>query len=45
MKRTQILMNKPAYLNLSVLEMRKTVIYVFWYNKVKLWEKKQNYVT
>ena len=44
MKRTQIL-NKPVYLNLSILEMSKTVIYVFWYNNVKLWGKKQDYVT
>ena len=35
MKKTQILMNKPIYLGLSILDLRKTVIYEFWYDYVK----------
>ena len=35
MKRTQILINKPVYLGLSTLEIRKIVMYEFWYNYVK----------
>ena len=35
MRKTQILMNKPVYLGLSVLDLNKTVIYEFWYNHVK----------
>ena len=35
MKRTQTLLNKPAYLGLSILEMSKTVMYEFWYDYVK----------
>ena len=35
MRKTQILMNKPVYLGLSVLDLNKTVIYEFWYNYVK----------
>ena len=35
MKKTQILMNKPVYLGLSMLELSKTVIYEFWYDYVK----------
>ena len=36
MKRTHILMNKSVYLDLSILEMSKTVMYKFWYNYEKL---------
>ena len=36
MKRTQILMNKPAYLGLSILEISKTLMNEFWYDYVKL---------
>ena len=36
MKRIQILMNKPVYLGLSILEMSKTVMYELWYDYVKL---------
>ena len=32
MKRTRILVNKPIYLDISVLEMSKTVMYEFWYD-------------
>ena len=35
MKKTQILMNKPVYLGLSILDLSKTVIYEFWYDYVK----------
>ena len=36
MKKTQILMNKPVYLGISILELSKILMYVFWYNYVKL---------
>ena len=36
MKKTQIFMNKPAYLSVSILELSKTVIYKFWYDYIKL---------
>ena len=35
MKRTQILVNKPIYLGLSILKMSKTVMYEFWCHYVK----------
>ena len=45
-KKSWILMNKPVYLGVSVLETSKTVMYEFWYDYVKpKMEKKQNYVT
>ena len=31
-KKTWKIMNEPVYLNLSVLEMSKTVMYEFWYD-------------
>ena len=42
-----ILMNKPVYLGLSALEIRKIAMYEFWhgYIKKKKIEKKQNYYT
>ena len=36
MKKTQILMNKPLCLGLSILELSKILMYEFWYNYVKL---------
>ena len=36
MKKTQILMNKSAYLGLSILDLIKTVMYEFWFEYVKL---------
>ena len=30
MKKTQILMNKPAHLGLLILDLSKTVMYEFW---------------
>ena len=35
MKKTQILMNKPIYLNLSMLNQSEGVIYEFWYGYIK----------
>ena len=35
MEKTQILMNKPVYLGLSILDLSKTVIYEFWCDYVK----------
>ena len=32
MRKTQILMNKPVYLSLSILDLSKTVMNDFWYN-------------
>ena len=34
-RKRQILMNKLAYLSLSILELSKTVMYEFWYYYVK----------
>ena len=34
-EKTQILMNKPVYLGLSILELSKIVMYEFWYDYVK----------
>ena len=35
MRRIQILINKPVYLGLSILDLKETVIYEFWYDYVK----------
>ena len=35
MKKKQILMNKPVYLGLSILDLSKTVMYGFCYDYVK----------
>ena len=35
MKRTRVLMNKPVFLGLSVLQKSKTVMHEFWYDYVK----------
>ena len=35
MRKTQILMNKPVYLGLSILDMSQTLMYEFWYDYVK----------
>ena len=38
-------MSKPVYLGLSVLEIRKTLIYEFWYDYIKpKYQSLQNYV-
>ena len=33
--KTEILMNKPVYLGLSILELHKILMYQFWYDYVK----------
>ena len=35
MRKTQMLMNKPVYLGLSILELSKVVMYEFWFDYVK----------
>ena len=35
MEKAKILINKPVYLGLSMLQLSKTVIYEFWYDYVK----------
>ena len=35
MKKTEILMNKPVYLGLSILELSKKLMYHFWCDYVK----------
>ena len=35
MKKTEIIMNKPIYLGLSILDIIKTLIYEFWYDYIK----------
>ena len=35
-KKIQILMNKPVYLGLQILELSKTVMYELWYDYVKI---------
>ena len=35
MRKTEILMNKPVYLRLSILTLSKIVMHEFWYNYVK----------
>ena len=35
MTNTQILMNKPVYLGLSILDLSETVMYEFWYDYAK----------
>ena len=34
-RKTQILINKPVYLGLSILDISKTVMHEFWYDYVK----------
>ena len=34
MRKTQILINKPVYLELSILELHKILMYDFWYDYV-----------
>ena len=35
MKKTNVKMNKPIYLGLSILEISKILIYEFWYDYMK----------
>ena len=41
MKKTQIFMNKPVYLDISILDISEIVMYEFWYDygKPKYGEK------
>ena len=34
-KKTQLLMNKPVYLGLLILDLSKTIMYELWYDYVK----------
>ena len=34
-KKTEILINKPMHLGLSILELSKTLMYQFWYDYLK----------
>ena len=44
-EKTQILMNKPVYLELSILELSKILMHEFWCDYVyQNMEKKQNFV-
>ena len=36
MKKTKVKMNKPVYLGMSILGIRKMLIYKFWYDYIKL---------
>ena len=46
MKKKGILMNKPVYLGLSILEISKIVMYEFWYDYViPKYSENTNYVT
>ena len=35
MKKTEILMNKPVYWGLSILQLSKILMFEFWYDYVK----------
>ena len=35
MKKIPVLMNKPVFLRLSILDLSKTVMYEFWYDYLK----------
>ena len=39
MRKTQILMKKPVHLCFSILDLSKTIMYDFWYEKPKYGEK------
>ena len=35
MKETKVKMNKPVYLDMSILDISKTLMYEFWYDYIK----------
>ena len=35
MEKTEIVLNKPFYLRISILELSKIIMYEFWYDYVK----------
>ena len=35
MKKTKVIMNKPVYLGMSILDISKILMYVFWYDYIK----------
>ena len=35
MRKTEIIINKPMYLGLSILELSKILMYEFWYDYLK----------
>ena len=35
MKKTEVKMNKPVYLGMSILDISKTLMYEFWYDYIK----------
>ena len=46
MRKTQIILNKHAYLVLSILELNKIVMHEFWSDNVKsIYGKKLDFVT
>ena len=45
MKKTKVIMNKPVYLSMSILDISETLMYKFWYEytQPKYGEIEQNY--
>ena len=44
MIKTEVKMNKPVYLGMSILDISKTLMYEFWYDYIKpKYKEKQNY--
>ena len=35
MKKTEVKMNQPIYLSISILDISKKLMYEFWYNYIK----------